>query len=327
MGKPNWCCSFCGDHFSRRFSANRHIRLKHGGLGQSVPFTHYIAGIRSGTYPPFARPSFKKSESFQEVLLDEFQRELARSEVQKLLHGSPARRSKLELSIFSSMFAPPFIPNMGINKIQGIKSDPIFGLVQEFCNQCGNFKRIEIRYGKNGNEETFPDHDSCITKQFVVQDNNHYGTLAPEKHENLQHDTALLVYLSKIFLRSRIMDWLGDNIGIFAFCLGGLTDSEICMGGDTSPYRYVRIVPTKESLVELNVVDLKKYEWLQETVSPHHSDVLLNADLDSFLTLTKDRTWFFLKLSEGDHDNYYFVMLFNLQLINPPMMVDSASET
>jgi hypothetical protein len=302
--------------------------LKHGGFGQSVPFTHYIAGIRSGTYPPFARPSFKKSEPFEGVLLDEFQRELARTEVRKLIQGSPARRSKLELSIFSSMFAPTFIPyTMGINQFQGIKSDPIFGLVQEFCKQCGNFKRIEIRYGTNGNEETFPGHDSCIPKQFVVQDNNQ-PTLAPEKHENLQHNTTLLVYLSKIFLKSRITDWLGDNIGIFAFIVpGGLTEAEICMGGNTSPYRYVRIVPTKESLVELNEVALKEYDWLQDTVSPRQSDVLLNTDLNSFLHLSKDRTWFFLKLSERDPNHYYFVMLFNLQLKNPPMIVDSADET
>jgi hypothetical protein len=107
--KPNWCCNICGDHFSRRFSANRHIRLKHGGSGEAIPFTHYIAGIRTGIYPPFPRPTFNRTDPSQQIILEEFQREVARDSVKKYLYGSSFAHPKP--AFITSRFLPglPFI--------------------------------------------------------------------------------------------------------------------------------------------------------------------------------------------------------------------------
>lgn len=49
--------------FSRRFSVQRHIDNYniHNGLGQAVPYTEYVMGIREGKYWPQRIPRFTRS--------------------------------------------------------------------------------------------------------------------------------------------------------------------------------------------------------------------------------------------------------------------------
>lgn len=60
--KPNWSCSICGMFSSRRFSVQRHIQGKHGGVGSVVRFVDYLIGFRHGYYLPSPKPSFRASE-------------------------------------------------------------------------------------------------------------------------------------------------------------------------------------------------------------------------------------------------------------------------
>jgi hypothetical protein len=148
MSKPNWCCNMCGDHFSRRFSANRHMRLRHRGAGMAIPFTHYIAGIRSGIYPAFPRPTFSKSNSLQDIFYEEYQREYAR----KLVRGPSSNRTKSEFRIPSFLpYFPTGLPSFPSttqlditqisNQIPRLNSDDVFGLVEELCHEFAEFSR------------------------------------------------------------------------------------------------------------------------------------------------------------------------------------------
>ena len=52
MGKINYVCATCGQHFTRRCSANRHNNHFHFGNGISVPILEYIIGRINGQFLP-----------------------------------------------------------------------------------------------------------------------------------------------------------------------------------------------------------------------------------------------------------------------------------
>jgi hypothetical protein len=226
--KPNWCCNICGDHFSRRFSANRHIRLKHGGSGEAIPFTHYIAGIRTGIYPPFPRPTFNRTDPSQQIILEEFQREVARDSVKKYLYGSSFAHPKP--AFITSRFLPglPLFFNSALfsmssefnnipkhpRQIPRLSSDTVFGLVEELCYRCGKFKQIEIRYSRNDNGEINQGHDSCIDGKTDMESSR------KQRRDVLVHNPTLQREFSKIFLRPRVDQWTLQSTGILVFELG-----------------------------------------------------------------------------------------------------------
>jgi len=64
MSKANWACPLCGENFTRRASAIRHINNLHDGSIHSVSpigYTDYLVGRQSGLYPsvPPRRPGMK----------------------------------------------------------------------------------------------------------------------------------------------------------------------------------------------------------------------------------------------------------------------------
>ena len=50
MGRPSYVCTVCSEHFTRRYSANRHNTNLHSGRSEIVPFIEYMAGRSSGKY-------------------------------------------------------------------------------------------------------------------------------------------------------------------------------------------------------------------------------------------------------------------------------------
>ncbi|MGC2570595.1 MAG: hypothetical protein WA364_03715 [Candidatus Nitrosopolaris sp.] len=51
MSRPNYVCTICSEHFTRKYSAYRHDTNIHGGRSEIVPFIEYMAGRSSGRYP------------------------------------------------------------------------------------------------------------------------------------------------------------------------------------------------------------------------------------------------------------------------------------
>ena len=50
MARPNYVCTICSEHFTRKFSAKRHNYSKHNGASEIVTFIEYMAGRTSGKY-------------------------------------------------------------------------------------------------------------------------------------------------------------------------------------------------------------------------------------------------------------------------------------
>jgi hypothetical protein len=51
MGRPNYVCTTCSEHFTRKYSAKRHnITVHHNNGGDIVPLLEYLVGRNSGRY-------------------------------------------------------------------------------------------------------------------------------------------------------------------------------------------------------------------------------------------------------------------------------------
>lgn len=286
----------------------------------AIPFTHYIAGIRSGIYPAFPRPTFIKSNSLPDIFYEEYKREYAR----KLIRGPSSNRTKSEFRIPSFLpYSPPGLPSfpsttqLGIsqisNRIPRLNSDDVFGLAEELCHKCGNFKEIQIIFDEGRGGIIRQNHDSCANGR--TQSN--FGS-------NESRDIVLrnlIVQREKI--KSRIENWTLGYTGINVFPLGDKpTKITICMGLDMN--RSVTIFPTINSIINLNEPDLIIYDWLKYSLENLRWNVLLEGDIDSFIDLAGNRTWFFLKLFNDDRESQrcYFLMLFNYQVKYFPGIAD-----
>ena len=50
MSRPNYVCTICSEHFTRKYSAYRHNSNLHGGRSEIVLYIEYMAGRSSGQY-------------------------------------------------------------------------------------------------------------------------------------------------------------------------------------------------------------------------------------------------------------------------------------
>src|SRR5215469_1641686 len=50
MSRPNYVCTACSEHFTRKYSANRHNFNIHGGSSEIVPYIEYMVGRSSDRY-------------------------------------------------------------------------------------------------------------------------------------------------------------------------------------------------------------------------------------------------------------------------------------
>ena len=52
MGRPSYVCATCSEHFTRKYSANRHNQNLHDGNADIVRLIDYLAGRSSRQYTP-----------------------------------------------------------------------------------------------------------------------------------------------------------------------------------------------------------------------------------------------------------------------------------
>jgi len=62
MGRANYVCTTCSEHFTRKFSGKRHNYSIHNGSAVIVPYIEYMAGRNSGTYQA-SHPSWYRRQS------------------------------------------------------------------------------------------------------------------------------------------------------------------------------------------------------------------------------------------------------------------------
>jgi hypothetical protein len=285
----------------------------------AIPFTHYIAGIRSGIYPAFPRPTFSKSNSLQDIFYEEYQREYAR----KLVRGPSSNRTKSEFRIPSFLpYFPTGLPSFPSttqlditqisNQIPRLNSDDVFGLVEELCHECGVFKEVQIHFDRSRAGQIRQNHASCAT-----------GNIQSKSHEIVLSNPVLQRDMSRNLLKPRIAKWTFGYAGILVFPMScESTKITICMGEDTN--RSVTILQTEDSTIKMNDSVLTFYNWLKASLERPWWNALLEEDIDSFTYLAGNKTWFFLKLFDGHHESQkcYFVMLIKYQANYFPGMAD-----
>src|SRR5262244_4625915 len=72
MPRPNYVCTTCSEHFTRKYSAKRHnITVHHDNGGEIVPLVEYLVGRKSGRYlashPSWYRRRTKERHNFGHV--------------------------------------------------------------------------------------------------------------------------------------------------------------------------------------------------------------------------------------------------------------------
>jgi hypothetical protein len=65
MSRPNYVCTVCSEHFTRRYSGKRHNLNIHSGRSEIVPFIEYMAGRSSGKYLASHPSWYRKQRQLQ----------------------------------------------------------------------------------------------------------------------------------------------------------------------------------------------------------------------------------------------------------------------
>jgi hypothetical protein len=67
MHRPNYVCTICSEHFTRKYSAKRHnITVHHNNGGEIVPLVEYLVRRSSGRYQP-SHPSWYRRRSEKSI--------------------------------------------------------------------------------------------------------------------------------------------------------------------------------------------------------------------------------------------------------------------
>lgn len=305
---------------SRRSSVGRHIQRLHQGDGISIPFADYVAGIRNGYYPSANRPTFKGTKS-SHVLEDEFEKEIAKRSVKKVLDTLPSAivddvvNSSIPALLSSPKFRSSSTPGLNnitkfyVGKANFKLSDQIFGLSQSFCEVCGLILKTAIEYG-DAIKASGLRHPNCKEKQKILYSDT--GSLV-----NYQNHPDLRFLKNRRF-KSQILEWTFDSCALLTINLGNLLrDTIVSMGGSCG--RYVLLNSKTESIVSLTELDLVNYDWLDLAIESGWTN-MEEEDLDQFLNIVPNNTWFYLKLSQQGKEHYYFVMLFYLFVKERPQI-------
>jgi hypothetical protein len=65
MGRPTYVCATCSEHFTRKYSGQRHNFNIHAGRSEIVPFIEYMAGRSSGKYIASHPSWYRKQRQLQ----------------------------------------------------------------------------------------------------------------------------------------------------------------------------------------------------------------------------------------------------------------------
>src|SRR5262249_30881521 len=84
MGRPNYVCTRCSEHFTRKYSAKRHnITVHHNNGGEIVPLVEYLVRRSSGRYqasdPSWYRRSEKSIHNFGRAMVADSMGDVFRS--------------------------------------------------------------------------------------------------------------------------------------------------------------------------------------------------------------------------------------------------------
>ena len=110
MGRITWVCATCGEHFTRKYSANRHNNNLHSGNGLIVTLLDYIVGRAShNTYRAIIEPTKTINPLFMIILPDGHQNRFRKVLPVITGHTQPPTATAVITTICMETQIPPIV--------------------------------------------------------------------------------------------------------------------------------------------------------------------------------------------------------------------------
>lgn len=180
----NWACETCGRPFGRRYSAQRHVGLKHNGTGEVIGYALYLVRVLSGrSAPPETVDSYKRGGSFRFDVFDEALKELERRNVQRLADLMDpvkiAERNAQDTEAMIELFRQ-YKDNLPI-LITTKPKKRVIGYRGHVCERCFTVEALEVSL--SGKELSERKHECNPTRIFPADLVNADGTIRYPKDE------------------------------------------------------------------------------------------------------------------------------------------------
>ncbi len=146
MGRPNYVCPVCTEHFTRKYSAKRHNSNIHNGSAEIVPFMEYMAGRSSGRFEASHPARYRKERELQGI--GSYQNNIESRIVADL--GSSFRPENLQRSL------PPYTSSYAMTLVQQTqKMEELIKLVErhntpQTAHKIIEYTKMRLREGDDG---------------------------------------------------------------------------------------------------------------------------------------------------------------------------------
>ena len=212
MSRPNYVCTTCSGHFTRKYSAKRHnITIHHNG-GEIVPLVEYLVQRSSGRYQAshpsrYRRPSKETrihnfghatavadsmGDAFRTGALQRQQQVQYQYHQQSLEEQERCHRQQQEHSPTAIQDQPldvmsPY-PNDSTFQSQSLNDEEKTTLSQETILKIEELKRLIDRYSR------YHHNPAAVINCIIYYCNNGDNTLLDEKLEQLRSIDAISKY-------------------------------------------------------------------------------------------------------------------------------------
>jgi hypothetical protein len=177
MGRPNYVCTVCSEHFTRKYSGKRHNQNLHSGAAEIVRLIDYLAGRSSGQYKPDNPFWYKRNNPYDNV-------------------GSSVADS------VGNTFQPRYLPQQAPLGTSQYSASPTYrplatmddqsfgtGLSQETTQKIDELKRLVYKYRQYQNND--PDEIVRLVVYYCINGDNR---LLDDKLEQLRNIESLAKY-------------------------------------------------------------------------------------------------------------------------------------
>jgi hypothetical protein len=279
--KPRWACTRCGMWSTRKFSVSRHIRSKHYEGGTIVSFIDYLAGRRSGRYPPSAPPTYQGKTT-----TTSFVEEVYRATAQELVHRA---------------FNPPNIvnqPEINNTSVQGQRPyfsfwdeiENIFGLGAYLCSNCLVLKPFKICSQEN---------EKGSKREFVVGCDRTWLNNAKGIDDIEAYRTRVRYHIPS-FLSRLVNIWTNNRKVLAAIQIPNPSSHspiELILNGHTGLKKSISLPYDKCKDLTIQSTANRNYSHWAARAIRHKQTCLDDSELSDFLIkLGNDTTFGFLRI-------------------------------
>jgi len=163
MSFPLWICINCGKPSNRKYNIQRHIRIRHNGIGAFVSFTDYLVGRQTGMYQPSSAPTYHSRTNSLDIFMEEAHRELAR----KLVNQNFSLGSTWNQNQYGNSSAGSSNSSTSNAQPSTIDSNDIIGYRGHVCKNCLEANIEEIHLAAFNGKEIVERKHVCEPKKLA----------------------------------------------------------------------------------------------------------------------------------------------------------------